>query len=97
MRSALRALSIGRSVTVIAGAGVDEIDAGEVPAGDPQSKLQESAVGGGDLEANPLDGDRAVASTLFARDFQSAQGASEGVRAGRFAADTRAAQIPVER
>jgi hypothetical protein len=54
---------------VVAGAWVDQIDRGQVPASDTQPELQERAVRGGDLEANALDGDGAVAAALFARDL----------------------------
>jgi hypothetical protein len=63
---------------VLARARVDEVDAGEVPAPDAQSQLKEGAVRGGDLEADALDGDGAVAAPLFARHLR-AEGAAQGV------------------
>ena len=54
---------------MVARARVDELDAGEIPARDAQPELEQGAVRGGDFEADPLDGDGAVAAALFARDL----------------------------
>ena len=80
---------------VIARARVDEVDACEVPSCDAQAQLQERAVGGGNFETHAVDGDRAVAPTLFAREL-CAHGAAQGIGAWRFATDGRTAQIAVE-
>ena len=71
---------------VVAGARIDQVDAGEVPSRDAQAQLQQRAVRGGDLEAHALDSDGAVAAPLFARDL-GAERAPQGVGAGALASD----------
>ena len=96
-RSAFRALSRGSSVArCVAGARVDQVDAGEVPACDAQTQQQEGAVRGGDLEADSFDGDGAVAASLFARDL-GPERATQGIGAGALASDGGPAQVPGER
>src|SRR5260370_40758007 len=80
---------------VVSRARVDEIDAGEVPARDPESKLQKSAVRRGDFEADAFDGDGAVAASLLARDL-GPEGAPERVGARAFATDAGSAHVSRE-
>jgi len=81
---------------VLAGARVDHVDAGEIPARDAQSQLEQRAVRGRDLEAHALDGDGAVAAALFARDL-GAEGAPQGIGAGALAGHGGASQVSRER
>src|ERR1019366_8285858 len=87
--SAVWALSRGE---MLAGARVDQVDAGEIPSCDAQSELQERAVRGRDFEAHAFDGDGAIAATLNARDL-GPERSPERVGAGAFAADAGAAQV----
>src|SRR5690606_19502811 len=75
---------------------VDEIDAGEVPPGDAQTKDLKRAVCGGHLEAHPFDGDGTVTASVLARDL-GLEGATDGVGAGAVASDARPAQESIER
>jgi hypothetical protein len=54
---------------VTARARVDKVDAGEVPARDPHADVEQRAVCGRKLEADPGDGEGAVAASMNARDL----------------------------
>lgn len=81
---------------VVAGTRIDEIDAREVPSRDSKSKVGEGAIRGWHLEADPLDGDGAIASSLLARDLDPKR-APECVGARALAADARTAEVAIER
>ena len=81
---------------MIARARVDERDAGEIPACDTQPELEQSAIRGGYFESNPIDGDSAVASSLFARDL-GPERPTKRIGVGAFTTDIRAAHVAGQR
>ena len=96
-RSALRALSSGSSVARCSperGSTRSTLERSQRAT--RRRSCSERAVGGGDFEADALDGDGAVAASLFARDLR-AERAPKGIGAGALAADAGAAQVARER
>src|SRR5271156_4068364 len=79
-----------------AAARVDQIDAGEIPAGDAHGDPEQGAIRGGQLVADAFDGDGAVAEALLSFDLH-AEGASEGVARWARTHDRGARKTTIER
>src|SRR5688572_6587965 len=77
-------------------AGVDQIDAGEIPASNTHGGTQQRAVGGGQLVADAGDGEGAIAGALLTRDLH-AKSAAQLVAGGRRSADRRPGKPALER
>ena len=92
----LRAVERPDGREVPSGARIDEVNQSEVPARDADAEQKKCAIGGGDLEADAIDGDGAVAASLDAREL-GAERPPQGVGVGAFATDGGPAEVALER
>ena len=80
----------------VAAARIDQIDAAQIPARVAQMHALQMPVAGGNLEALPVQADRAVAAALGARELPP-EGRPQPFTARAFAPDIGAGEVTLER